>query len=70
MPPTPMTACPKVSLGATFPGPPRTLLGMTVAAAAQHFDGPTDPNYTLVKIAIARIEYMPTGTHEYEVHDF
>ncbi len=37
---------------------------------AHHFDGPSDPNYTLVKIAIAHIEYMGAGTHKYEVHDF
>ena len=50
-------------------GDRQKLFGM-IKELAQHFSGPTDPNYTLVKIAIARIEYMPMGTHEYELHEF
>ncbi len=35
-----------------------------------YFSGPTDPDFTLVKIAVERIEYMPAGTHEYQTHEF
>lgn len=45
------------------------LFGM-IKELEQHFSGPTDPNYTLVKIAIERIEHMPPGAHEYEAHEF
>jgi len=33
---------------------------------AEHFAGPTDPNYLLVKVAIKGIEYMQMGSIEYE----
>jgi general stress protein 26 len=37
---------------------------------AKHFDGPTDPNYVLVRIAIERVEYMGIGGADYETHAF
>jgi len=37
---------------------------------AKHFDGPTDPKYILVKIGIARVEYMGIGSVDYETHAF
>jgi general stress protein 26 len=37
---------------------------------AKHFDGPTDANYILVKIAIERVEYMGIGSVDYETHEF
>jgi general stress protein 26 len=37
---------------------------------AKHFDGPTDPKYLLVKIAIKRVEYMGRGGGEYATHEF
>jgi general stress protein 26 len=50
-------------------GDRQKLFGM-IKELAQHFSGPTDPNYTLVKIAIARIEYMAMGTEGYQTHEF
>ena len=37
---------------------------------AGYFDGPTDPKYMLVKIAIRRVEYMGTGMLDYATHEF
>ena len=45
------------------------LLGL-IPELAQHFSGPTDPNYTLVKIALECVEYMQMGITEYETHEF
>jgi general stress protein 26 len=36
----------------------------------KHFSGPTDPDCTLVKIAIERIEQMAMGQTKYAVHEF
>ena len=45
------------------------LLGL-IPELAQHFAGPADPNFTLVKIALECAEYLPMGTTEYETHEF
>jgi hypothetical protein len=37
---------------------------------AKHFEGPTDPKYILVKIAIGCVEYMGSGTGDYKTHAF
>jgi general stress protein 26 len=47
----------------------RTLFKL-IPDLAKHFSGPTDPDYTLVKIAIERIEHLGMGQAEYEVHEF
>jgi general stress protein 26 len=47
----------------------RTLFKL-IPDLAKHFSGPTDPDYTLVKIAIKRVEHMATGQAEYAVHEF
>ena len=48
----------------------RTRLWELIPELGHHFSGPTDPKYTLVKIAVGRIEYMGTGMTEYAVHEF
>ncbi len=48
----------------------RTKLFGMITELEKHFSGPTDPNFTLVKIAINRIEYMQTGAVEYATHEF
>jgi general stress protein 26 len=47
----------------------RTLFKL-IPDLAKHFSGPTDPNYTLVRIAIERVEHMAMGQVEYAVHEF
>ena len=37
---------------------------------AKHFEGPADANYILVKIALARVEFMGIGSVDYEAHAF
>jgi general stress protein 26 len=37
---------------------------------AKFFESPTDPKYILVKIAIARVEYMGAGMADYATHEF
>jgi general stress protein 26 len=37
---------------------------------AKHFEGPADPNYILVKIVLARVEFMGIGSVDYETHAF
>jgi len=47
----------------------REFWGM-VKELGDYFSGPTDPDFTLVKIVVERIEYMSAGAHEYRTHDF
>jgi len=49
--------------------PRKEFWGM-VKELGDYFSGPTDPDFTLVKIALERIEYMSAGAHEYQTHDF